>query len=988
MASRLRYSDAVKLLGGSSPAVQAIDNLLGSALSVATLGGSDTALDFFDAKAEMVRLGRIAAGRLQDAVRGQGRYDRNLRLEAAHAILVVTAFFEALDEIVGAAEFPRPEVTRDDQVMLAAGAPFQGNWLDALLSSALPVPSPETTYDALLAELTGWYGVAGEWFASYLIGLAEWDRADDRARRAVGVLLQERLPRRAVAHYEQAHRRLAVDVPEFAVWVDRAESRAVGRGLVGLETTLRRIVSGQDPTRHRAALAAAYRAELDRPILGRGDGGELTIPRLGEAYVDARFQVKGYGPGSRPADVEWWDTESRGDLSGFLARYLLAPWATIAPMLLLGHPGAGKSALTRVLAARLPAADFLAVRVVLREVPAEAEIQDQIEYALRQAIGETVAWADLARSADGALPVVMLDGFDELLQATGVHQSDYLRRVAEFQRREAVQGRPVAVIVTSRVAVADRARLPDDGLVVRLEPFDDEQIERWLTTWDTANRGALAARGLKPLPFEVARRFPDLARQPLLLLMLALYDATENALQATDSSFGTVQLYERLLGDFARREVRRWYGDAPDRELDELVEDELMRLSIVAFAMFNRGRQWVTEDELNADLGALGVAPTRVRQTEAFRSPLTLGQEVVGRFFFIQRAQATQDDRILQTYEFLHATFGEFLVARVIVNLLRENAARAASPMSRLRATSGDDELLRSLLWHMSLSVRQNVLAYVAELLDGPHRKSIRSWLLDTFRSVVHRSEYAPRTDTGDQRVALYSLNLALLILTCGEGLRAGEIWPDEEDPSLLMRMVGQSWRSSIPAGYWLDEMAPLTVRRTWSDRRRDIELMLATESAPPSTVDPLWTRRIPPDHHIATTAGATFDLPVEMDRAMKSMDLTTNMSEDVLRHAAEPFIERVPSALTRFVSHGDGRSESLAHSLVDLLLAPFADDEAELVDAYDRAVLAVCAWLPEHFTDRTAEQAMVCRILLDLLERDKDRVPTERLDDYLARLR
>ena len=39
---------------------------------------------------------------------------------------------------VGAAEFPRPEVTRDDQVMLAAGAPFQGNWLDALLSSALP----------------------------------------------------------------------------------------------------------------------------------------------------------------------------------------------------------------------------------------------------------------------------------------------------------------------------------------------------------------------------------------------------------------------------------------------------------------------------------------------------------------------------------------------------------------------------------------------------------------------------------------------------------------------------------------------------------------------------------------------------------------------------------------------------------------------------------------------------------------------------------
>jgi hypothetical protein len=54
--------------------------------------------------------------------------------------------------------------------------------------------------------------------------------------------------------------------------------------------------------------------------------------------------------------------------------------------------------------------------------------------------------------------MVMLDGFDELLQATGVSQSDYLEKVAEFQRREADQGRPVAALVTSRTAVADRAR--------------------------------------------------------------------------------------------------------------------------------------------------------------------------------------------------------------------------------------------------------------------------------------------------------------------------------------------------------------------------------------------------------------------------------------------------------------------------------------------------------------------------------------------------
>ena len=74
MAKWLTYSDAVKLLGGSNPAV---DNLLGGLLSLATAGGSDAALSWFDAKTEMVRLGHVVTGKLRDAVRGYGRFDRN-----------------------------------------------------------------------------------------------------------------------------------------------------------------------------------------------------------------------------------------------------------------------------------------------------------------------------------------------------------------------------------------------------------------------------------------------------------------------------------------------------------------------------------------------------------------------------------------------------------------------------------------------------------------------------------------------------------------------------------------------------------------------------------------------------------------------------------------------------------------------------------------------------------------------------------------------
>ena len=44
MPKRLRYSDAVRLLGGSGPAMQALDNVSGAALSLATAGTSEDAV--------------------------------------------------------------------------------------------------------------------------------------------------------------------------------------------------------------------------------------------------------------------------------------------------------------------------------------------------------------------------------------------------------------------------------------------------------------------------------------------------------------------------------------------------------------------------------------------------------------------------------------------------------------------------------------------------------------------------------------------------------------------------------------------------------------------------------------------------------------------------------------------------------------------------------------------------------------------------------
>ena len=126
----------------------------------------------------------------------------------------------------------------------------------------------------------------------------------------------------------------------------------------------------------------------------------MRLPTLAEGYEDPDFRVRQVVGDDWPSDEAWWSQAPvRSNLTEYLTQALRAPEATAAPMVVLGHPGAGKSVLTKVLAARLPPDEFIPVRVVLRETPAEGEIQDQIEYAIRAATGLNVNWPSVVREA-------------------------------------------------------------------------------------------------------------------------------------------------------------------------------------------------------------------------------------------------------------------------------------------------------------------------------------------------------------------------------------------------------------------------------------------------------------------------------------------------------------------------------------------------------------------------------------------------------------
>jgi hypothetical protein len=175
-----------------------------------------------------------------------------------------------------------------------------------------------------------------------------------------------------------------------------------------VESLLASVSPGWPPVDIAAALSDAYRAALARPILAEGEApAGIRLPTLEEGYLDPDFRVRPVADGDVPADETWWaGIPVRSDLTEYLAGVLTSPEATSAPVVVLGQPGAGKSVLTKVLAARLPAGDFLPVRVVLRETPAEANIQDQVEYAIRVATGERMDWPQVTRAASGAVPVV------------------------------------------------------------------------------------------------------------------------------------------------------------------------------------------------------------------------------------------------------------------------------------------------------------------------------------------------------------------------------------------------------------------------------------------------------------------------------------------------------------------------------------------------------------------------------------------------------
>src|SRR5207237_510157 len=216
---------------------------------------------------------------------------------------------------------------------------------------------------------------------------------------------------------------------------------------------------------------------------------------------------------------------------------------------ILGQPGSGKSLLTSMIAAQLIPLPFTPIKVELRRTNAENPISIQIEEQLRRDTDRNFDWTTLRDHTVNGPALVLFDGYDELLQATGNVFSGYLNQVRDFQRHQLTlseRQQSVRAVVTSRFTLIDKAVIPPGSTVIRLLEFDKERQKQWIDKWNAINTSYFQQSHTEPFKLPQDHiNIKRLAGQPLLLMMLAVYDAKGNPLSRAASDLDQSLLYDR-----------------------------------------------------------------------------------------------------------------------------------------------------------------------------------------------------------------------------------------------------------------------------------------------------------------------------------------------------------------------------------------------------------------------------------------------------------
>lgn len=520
----------------------------------------------------------------------------------------------------------------------------------------------------------------------------------------------DELPQKAIKTYESQYLHLADQFNDFALFSqlqnfegmhhaiekNRAAlelvvstTKKIDIGLSNLNNIVNSIVTDYNAIQAQDIvddLRKKYIAEINEPIIDdkeiKSDTEmiNLKFPKIVDAFIPQSYKCLSYQKKDIKLENEsvWKGIPVQHDLDKFFIRYLYSPDSIDYPLIILGQPGSGKSLLTKVLSAQLMSKSYTVIRIPLREVNSEAGIDVLVEDQIKKVTNRSLSmqgYGGFATQFNERPLIIILDGYDELLQAKGDVFSGYLEKVRRFQQDQKSMDRSVRIIITSRITLIDKARIPINSTILRLLEFDFNQRQKWINIWNSINADYFVSKKISPFSLPQKEkgkknRLIELAEQPLLLLMLALYDSEANEL-AKISNIKRTELYDNLLRRFVRRERRRYvpgFEDKTSKEQEVIVDQEMNRLGVVAIGMYNRQEVVIRSRQLEEDLDIFDA-----HREDGSPKAITLkeSESVLGGFFFIHKSTAqdvdAHSDNSESAYEFLHNTFGEFLAADFIL---------------------------------------------------------------------------------------------------------------------------------------------------------------------------------------------------------------------------------------------------------------------------------------------------------------------------------
>ncbi|MGX4653594.1 NACHT domain-containing protein [Micromonospora sp. SCSIO 07396] len=816
--SSLSYRDALRLLAPGNARITDAGKIVNVGILGAGALTNGAALALLGPTNTLLQLVRDATGNQAGRIRSSGGKSYYELLEASHTVLALAAFFDGFRDEVGPG-FDRLELTDAEKTAMASAGRRQRTLPQEIDAGHFPLPSSVYGMGDTRRDMKVAYVLLHDATIAFCEGLAAWSEV----RRGLDLTsLRSRVVERSMQYYEARFDRLAADLPEFGFRMLRQEiehNRNDNRqlsldvthrldalaelstnlsGLVGSAPADRPDMLRESLDRLTASLTAVFR----QPLLRIKDiVFDLRLPTVEHGFISPDFRIATQDKDAAPERDLWWAEQPRsGDLVGFLSDYLTDPASLHRPLLVLGQPGAGKTLLTRVIAARLPATRFTAITVPLRRLSGATSPTEQIESAIEQVMDERIRWADLRRATSNTTIVVVFDGFDELVQVSGTAHAQYIERVAEFQEAQWDLGCSVIPIITSRMLVMDRVSVPQGTVLVRLEDLTDAQVHTWVAAVNTANE---KQPGYRQLAAQDLLSHGELAHQPLLLTLLAIHYNEHRVDRRPEAGISRSDLFTGLLTAFIRRQVAEKSPDTLDQHERDAREHRLRHdLAVTAFAMFNRNREVVNRATLRADLDCFGGG---VGDGSRFELGDVLGPEqlVTAAFFVVYGPDDLQGEDTRRTYEFLHATIGDFLIAEYVVGSLRELAdlhRRTRTPTSFGHQL--DTGQFRALLSHQPLVKREAVVAFVEELSSRhpEERSGMTAAIVGLLAGARQRGNlagvdgYRPAPFDPVRLLAAYTANLVTLaVLVSADGVPYTDLMDDDTWVSTV-----RLWRAGL----------------------------------------------------------------------------------------------------------------------------------------------------------------------------------------------